>query len=206
MLYDISPPISPQLAVWPGDAPFTRDIEITGEGAAAVTSSIWHTTAHVGAHADAFSHTLPAGATIEDMNLAAYLGPCRVMHLDIAARTAIEPNDLPDELDTPRVLLATGTYPDSNDFNADFAALSSELAERLAAVGTQLIGIDTPSVDLFTAKGLPAHRILARAKIATLEGLRLADVPPGVYELIALPLRIASGDASPVRAVLRTLE
>ena len=139
------------------------------------------------------------------MDLAAYLGPCRVVRVDVEPGAAIFPSDLTEPIDVPRVLLATGTAPQCHHFNGDFAALSPELARQLAASSVQLVGIDTPSVDLFSASELPVHRILARARVATLEGLRLVEVPAGIYELIALPLRIAGGDASPVRAVLRAL-
>jgi arylformamidase len=67
----------------------------------------------------------------------------------------------------------------------------------------RLIGIDTPSVDLFTSKDLPAHQRFLANDMAILEGLVLHEVPPGRYELIALPLKLAGFDASPVRAVLR---
>jgi hypothetical protein len=71
--------------------------------------------------------------------------------------------------------------------------------------GVVLIGIDTPSVDPFDSKALEAHQALAEHDMANLEGLVLDHVAEGEYELIALPLRIAGADGSPVRAVLRTL-
>ena len=110
---------------------------------------------------------------------------------------------LPERLEAERVLLATGTYPDPNEFTKDFAGLSVELAERLHERGVTLVGLDTPSVDLFESKDLPAHNVCLGHDIAILEGLVLDAVPEGVYELIALPLRLVGFDASPVRAVLR---
>jgi arylformamidase len=104
------------------------------------------------------------------------------------------------------VLLATGTFPDPNVFNEDFAAFSAELVDHLAARGVRLIGIDTPSVDPFPSKELPAHQACLRHDMAVLEGLLLAHVPEGVYELIALPLPLAGFDGSPVRAILRNLD
>ena len=90
-------------------------------------------------------------------------------------------------------------------FPESFTALSPALAEHLAGAGTLLVGLDTPSVDPFDSKHLAAHHALFRNGVANLEGLVLDDVPPGLYELIALPLRLAGLDASPVRAVLREL-
>jgi arylformamidase len=87
--------------------------------------------------------------------------------------------------------------------NEDFAALSPELVDALDRRRVRLIGIDTPSVDLFDSKDLPAHHACLRCDMAILEGLVLRDVPEGEYELIALPLKLLGFDASPVRAVLR---
>ena len=105
---------------------------------------------------------------------------------------------------TPRVLFATGTYPDPQNWNSDFAALSVELIDFLHHRGVITVGIDTPSVDLFDSKDLPAHKAMLRHDMAILEGLVLKDVPEGIYELIALPLPLVGFDASPVRAILRT--
>jgi arylformamidase len=69
----------------------------------------------------------------------------------------------------------------------------------------ELVGIDTPSVDLFASQDLEAHKACLRHDVAILEGLVLDGVPPGTYELIALPLKLVGYDASPVRAVLREL-
>jgi arylformamidase len=110
---------------------------------------------------------------------------------------------LPGDVRAARLLLATGTFPDPTTFNQDFAALSAELVEFLHARGVRLVGIDTPSVDTFDSRELPTHKAFLRFDMAILEGLALADVPEGLYELIALPLKLVGFDASPVRAVLR---
>jgi arylformamidase len=104
-----------------------------------------------------------------------------------------------------RVLIATGTYPDPESFNEDFAALDPATVDLLHERGARLVGIDTPSVDLFAARELAAHHRFLAHDMAILEGLVLAHVPEGTYELIALPLKLTGFDASPVRAVLRTL-
>jgi arylformamidase len=120
-----------------------------------------------------------------------------------ARRERIAPSRLPERIEAERVLIATDTYPDPENFNEDFAALTPELVETLHGKGVKLIGIDTPSVDLFESKDLPTHQAFLRCRMAILEGLVLSKLPEGVYELIALPLRLVGFDASPVRAVLR---
>lgn len=203
-LIDISPPITPSLAVWPGDTPPSREVLLELAEGASVTLSSLHATVHLGAHADAPSHYAPGGADIASVPLARYLGPCQVLRVPAARNAVLRPADIPPDITAERVLLATGTYPDPCSFDPDFAALSAELVEWLGARGVRLIGVDTPSVDPCESKDLPAHHACLRHDIAILEGLVLRDVPAGAYELIALPLRLAGFDASPVRAVLRT--
>ena len=126
------------------------------------------------------------------------------MRVSVQRNARVTPAMLSGPVRAPRLLLVTGTYPDPQVFNEDFAALSPELVDHLHGMGVTLIGIDTPSVDLFASKDLPAHQRFLTHDMAILEGLVLDHVPDGVYELIALPLRLAGFDASPVRAVLRS--
>ncbi len=205
MIYDLSPDISEQLAVWPGDTPASREVLLDMADGDNLTLSTLRATVHLGTHADAPSHYGTIAPSIDQRPLEPYLGPCQVIRVAVKRNTRISADILPDKLDASRVLLATGTHPDPNHFNEDFAALEPSLVEELGRRGVQLIGVDTPSVDLFSSKDLPAHQACLRNNICIIEGLRLADVPAGVYELIALPLKLVGFDASPVRAILRTL-
>jgi arylformamidase len=204
-IYDISPPVSERSSVWPGDTPVSREILMDMKDGANLTLSTLRSTVHVGAHADAPSHYGAGAPSIELRPLDAYLGPCQVLRVRVPRGTRIAPETVPGAVRAERVLFATGTFPDPTDFNEDFAALSPALIARLHEQGVRLVGIDTPSVDPFSSKDLPAHRACLERDIAILEGVVLDGVPDGVYELIALPLRLAGFDASPVRAVLRTL-
>jgi len=204
MIYDISPPITEQLAVWPGDTPPRRQVHCDMRRGDNITLSSLTATVHLGAHADAPSHYGLDAKTIDQRQLELYVGPCQVMHIAPLRHGKIIPAMLKGEIKAERILIATGTYPDPTHFNEDFAALSPELVEHLHLRGVRLVGIDTPSVDLFESKDLPAHHACLRFDMAILEGLVLCDVPEGTYELIALPLKLVGFDASPVRAVLRT--
>jgi arylformamidase len=124
------------------------------------------------------------------------------MEVSLAAGERVRPEDLPGEIEAPRVLIRTGSFPNPERFTEDFNSLSAELVERAAEKGVVLLGLDTPSVDPFDDKVLEAHQALARHEMANLEGLVLEGVAPGLYTLIALPLRLEGADASPVRAVL----
>lgn len=204
-LIDISPPIDATIAVWPGDTPFSQTFNAEMSAGANLTLSDVRTTLHVGAHTDAASHYVRDGEDIASRSLDYYVGRCNVVHVNVGRGERILPRHIEGKrLDAPRILFRTGTFPDPRNWNDDFASLSPELIDALHERGVILVGIDTPSVDPFDSKPLESHHALARHNMANLEGLVLDSVAEGDYELIALPLRIAGGDASPVRAVLRT--
>ena len=204
-LYDITPPITPRLGVWPGDTPPERQILLDIAQGATVTLSALRTTVHLGAHADGPSHYGANAPGIEHFGLDRYLGECQVVHVAAARNTRISFLQITDKIRSERVLIATGTFPDFENWNRDFAGLAPELVDRLHDCGVQLVGVDTPSVDLMDDRELLAHRRFLAHDMAILEGLVLRSVPAGLYELIALPLSLVGYDASPVRAVLRLL-
>ena len=208
---DITPAITPDIAVWPGDTPVSREILCELEKGANITLSTLRATVHLGAHADGANHYGMRAASIDAMPLARYLGPCHVIDATVARTaggTRVRASDLRTDIALirhPRVLLRTGTFPDFTRWNSDFAGLDPALVDLLADRGVTLIGIDTPSVDVQESKDLAAHQRFLARNVSIIEGLRLDHVVPGEYELIALPLPLVGFDASPVRAVLRSL-
>lgn len=210
-LIDISPALTIRTQVWPGDTPLSRQVLCDMAKGANLTLSTLHATVHLGAHADGPNHYANPAPGIGERDLGHYIGTCRV----VAARVERGRRVSAADIDWPeghgahapgaeRLLIKTGTFPDPEQWNEDFAGLEPALVDALGAAGVVTVGIDTPSVDLFSSKDLPAHAAFARWDMAILEGLSLTDVEPGRYELIALPLRLMGFDASPVRAVLRT--
>jgi arylformamidase len=207
MLIDISPLVGPSTNVWPGDTPFVHTVNLDMATGSNITLSDIRTSVHVGAHTDAPNHYSADGGDIASRRLEMYLGPCVVIHVDVERGDRITPNDIIGKpITAPRVLFRTNTFPSHESWNNDFASLSPELVDHMYQHGVILLGIDTPSIDPFDSKDLEAHRAIAHNDMAILEGVVLDDVPEGEYELIALPLRLQGADASPVRAVLRTLD
>jgi arylformamidase len=201
-IIDISPPLSPETAVYPGDTPLSRHVALDMKSGDILTLSSITTTLHVGAHTDAPSHYAKDGDSIEKRPLDRYIGDCQVIHVDVGPRERIQPSHLTVPITAARVLFRTNTFPNPNHFSEDFAALSPALITHLAAHDVVLVGIDTPSVDLSDDKVLASHTAIYASDIAILEGIVLSDVPEGHYTLVALPLPIVGADASPVRAVL----
>jgi len=200
VILDISPLISPRLTVWPGDEPFRVERTMQMAQGDPVNLSTLHSTAHLGAHADAPLHVLRDGDDIASMALEPFIGPCEVIEVALPPASAIGPEHLPGPLRAPRVLFKTRQQTQES-FATDFCALSIALVTVLKQQGCVLAGIDTPSMDLFEMD-LDVHRTLLGNGIAILENLDLSHVEPGLYTLVALPLRIEGGDGSPVRAVL----
>lgn len=202
-IFDISPEISEQISVWPGDTSFQREVFLDTDKGDHIGLSKITSTLHLGAHVDAPNHYVAGGKGISERSLHYYLGPCQVITCSTEKGKRILPEDLKtQELLAPRILLKTGSFPDPKKWNNDFCSLSEELVEMMASKNILLIGIDTPSVDPFESKKLEAHNKIAKFNMAVLEGIVLNDVNDGLYELHALPLKIKDGDASPVRAVL----
>lgn len=201
--FDISPVISEKIAVFPGDVPFLREVGFECQKGDHLTLSAMYTTLHVGAHTDAPNHYHRDGEGIGARDLSFYMGPCQVISLDLPRSKRIEPRHLKDiKITSPRVLFKTNSFPDPNHWNGDFNSLSPQIIDDMASHDICLVGIDTPSIDPAEDKELPAHQAVFKNKMAILEGVVLNEVPDGEYFLIALPLRIENGDASPVRAIL----
>lgn len=203
-LWDISPPVAPGSPVFPGDTPYAQEWTATLAPGCPVNVSRISLSPHVGAHADAPLHYDPEGAPIGALDLAPYLGPCRVIHaigkgpLVTWEHLAHALRELP-----PRVLVRTYRRMPVDRWDGELAAYAPEAIERLAALGVKLVGIDTASIDPAQSKSLDSHQAIRRLGLRVLENLVLDDVPEGDYELIALPLKLMTADASPVRAVLR---
>lgn len=206
-IIDITPVISPEIAVFPGDTQFQRKELLSFEkGHNLVLSSI-ESTVHLGAHTDAPSHYHKDGRTIEQQDLSVYMGRAQVIEVTAQRGERITCAHLKDhKIKAPRVLLKTNSFPDPNNWNNDFNSLDSELIDFLNGQKVILIGIDTPSVDPANDKELISHNKIFNYGLAILEGIVLTDVTPGLYDLIALPLPIKGCDASPVRAVLLKVE
>jgi arylformamidase len=204
--WDISPPLSTATPTWPGDTPFQEERVWTFGPECPVNVGRITLSPHTGAHVDAPLHYSADGVAIGDVSLDVYMGPCRVLHCLNSGRL-VHPEQLEGRLqDLPeRVLLRTWQQAPLSAWDPDFTAVAKETVDLLANLGVRLIGIDTPSLDPQQSKTMDSHNAVARHGMAILEGIVLDDVPEGDYELIALPLRFAHLDASPVRAILRPL-
>jgi arylformamidase len=209
-IHDITQRLGVETAVWPGDREPSLDWSLHMDRGDAVNVAVVAMSVHTGTHIDGGYHFDERGRRAAEMPLDAFLGPAVVV--DAVGRTALDDAgrhvlhagllDGVDVAAAPRVLFRTREQVDHTTFPARFAHIDPALARRLGEQGARLVGLDTPSVDPVDSKTLEAHHLLAQGGVAILENALLADVAPGRYFLVALPLRLVDADSSPVRAVL----
>jgi arylformamidase len=210
-LIDVTRALSTGHPTWPGDPPLRLEPSARIADGAAVNVNAIHTSLHIGTHVDAPWHYDDAGSRLGGVDLQRLLGEALLLdvsdgdgavtgtQLDAALADVDERGQLP-----PRVLLHTGEADDwGTTFPVGFRSLDPSAIAALAERGVRLVGTDAPSVDALDSKDLPAHRACAAHDLTIVEGLRLARVAPGRYELICLPLSLPDADGSPVRALLR---
>ncbi|KEO92075.1 kynurenine formamidase [Erythrobacter longus] len=205
-IWDITQRLGKRTPLWPGepDLVVQRNVQLGPD----CPVNIGQVTAplHAGTHADAPLHYSNEGVDSAGSSLEPYIGPCVVVDMRHAGeRVEVEDCDWEALEGAARVLFRTyATFP-HDAWDENFKAIAPEVIERLRVGRTVLIGVDTPSLDPQSSKTMDAHHEVLAGDMRILEGLVLDDVPPGEYELIALPLPLEGADASPVRAILREL-
>lgn len=206
MIVDISVPLRSPMPTWPGSVGLrlTQTQSIAAGGAANV--SRLDTDVHMGTHVDAPWHFLAKGATAETLPLDELIGPAWVCHLPgIPSVTASDLEAAAIPAGTRRLLLRTENserWATETTFRPDFVALTVDAARWIVERGIYLVGNDYLSIQRFH-DGPETHRVLLEARVILLEGIDLAGVAPGLWELLCLPLRLVGADGAPARAVLR---
>jgi arylformamidase len=204
-IYDISVPIRSGGLVYPGNP----EIEVTLQQAVAkgagANVSLLRFGSHTGTHADAARHFFDDGQPVDKIPLERLIGPALLVSFadDVRAVGAaeLEAQDLKGH---KRILLRTrnSALLSRKDFVRDYTYLAPDGAEYLVEKGVEVVGIDYLSIEQFHSGHHKTHRTLLAKSVVILEGLDLSVPPPGVYQLICLPLRIQGCDGAPARAVL----
>ena len=206
---DVSVPLRDGMPAWPGDPPVQigRHEDMSKGGDANVTALSLG--AHTGTHMDAPVHFLADGVAIETLDLSATMGRARVIEIGDPVAIRREEIQAAEIVRGERILFKTrnSSYAwSSESFVEDFVGISPDAAEYLAEIGVRTVGIDYLSVAAFGGDAAGVHRALLSAGVWIIEGLDLAGVAEGSFELICLPLRIPGSDGAPARALLRPLD
>ncbi len=200
--YDISMPLSGRIPHWPGQDGFSRRELQAGEAIVADLAC----SSHTGTHVDAPKHFIPEAGTIEQIALEKLLGPCVVADFGSVQGfiTAHDIASLPQGV--TRIIVKTSNTSrnllDDSEFHEDYVSFDESAAHALVERGVLFVGVDYLSVEAKGSPGHPVHKTLLAAGVVILEGCYIKDVPPGEYNLIALPLKIVDGDGAPTRAIL----
>jgi arylformamidase len=209
-IFDISRPLFNGLAPWPGDTAYYYELKWKMTEGATVNVGAVQMGVHNGSHADAPLHFQQGAVSIDRMPLETYVGEAVVVDLtgkfengDARDITIADLEPVGDAvISAPRLLLKTAVWKDEKIFPPWIPVMASDVPAWLGERKVKLLGLDVPSVDPIEAKVLTNHHALTAAGIAIVESLELSQVEAGRYHLSALPLRIAGGDAAPVRAIL----
>lgn len=203
---DISQALTNDMAHWPGDTPFTRELTFSKAETGSVNIGQITTSLHTGTHVDAPFHFDNDGKTIEQLDINDFIGKARVFDICEAEEINVEVLKQFTWENVTRALFRTSFIDNLKQFPETIPTIDPAIAPFLASKGVKLFGIDLPSVDALDSKTLETHHAFAEHGIHILENIVLSDIQPGVYELIALPLAIHGADGSPVRAVIRKIK
>jgi arylformamidase len=195
--------------VYEGNAPLRFDFVLDMRKGDPLSLSTYSMGAHSGTHVDAPMHFIAGGASVDQISLDPLIGSARVIDIDDAVQ-AIDAAELDRHYwrSAKRILFRTRSslrgWMTSPQFHRDFAYVAPDAAQRMADAGVKLVGIDYLSAEQFGAPAPATHRILLGRGIPIVEGLALANVPEGDYDLVVLPLKVAGHEGAPARAILRS--
>jgi arylformamidase len=205
-IVDISLPLHANNPTWPGSPKILLHWTKRLDAGAECNNSRLECDTHVGTHVDAPLHFLSEGTSVDKLPLEMLVGPAVVAYLpEVSAVTAGELEKLALPSNTRRLLLRTRNSEfwaaAISEFTKDYVSLTCDAAHWLVRQGVGLVGVDYFSVGSYE-DGARIHQILLEAGVIIVESLNLAEVQPGNYELICLPICLAGAEAAPARAVL----
>lgn len=202
--YDVSMPIHSGMAVWKNNSDrqpafvVERDFNADGTGSRLTRVTL---DMHTGTHVDAPLHFIAGGHSIDQVALGQLIRPVRVLDL-----TYVQDKITRAELDGLHInpgdfLLFKTRNSFADEFDPDFVYLDHTGAEYLvereaAGVGIDALGVERSQADHAT------HILLLGSGLVIIEGLRLGEVPPGAYFMVAAPLRFQGVEAAPARVLL----
>lgn len=156
---------------------------------------------HTGTHIDSPLHMIPGGKTFETISIEKLVGPCKVLDLNKVEERITKADLEPFEINKNDFLLFKTKNSDDEGFNFNFVFLTADGAKYLAEKGIRGVGTDALGIER-SQEGHPTHKTLFNDDIIIIEGLRLKDVDPGEYLMVAAPLKVTGIDAAPARVLL----
>jgi len=206
-LFDVTLTIHSGMVVYPGNAPVRiEEVKSIDKGGSS-NVSLLHIGSHTSTHVDAPRHYLADGVGVDAISPGIMVGKARLFQLGGVSNIDEELLMKLDLQGVERALFGTDNSRllQHNHVHTDYAYLTGPAAGYLVDRGVKLVGVDYLSIEEFKKPGRPAHHTLLEAGVVIVEGLYLADVPAGDYELLCLPLKLKDADGAPARVVLREI-
>lgn len=203
---DVSIPINNSMHTWPGDPPTFISMHAGLAKGEVCNVSALQMSSHCGTHMDSPAHFLANAPTMDDIPWEAVVGLARLVEIRDTESIKVAELKTLNLQPKERILFKTQNSKRSwkqPEFDKHFVYISKDAAQYLADSGIQTVGIDYLSVGGFFRDGIETHHALLGAQIWIIEGLHFADVNPGNYELICLPIRFQKGDGAPARCIIR---
>lgn len=204
-VYDVSVPLRAGMPTYPGEpGPEMEYVKRIGVNSSANVSKVSFG-CHSGTHVDAPHHFLDGQATVDALPLEALVGPVYVVehsgsgHISAAD---IEGFGLPQNARRLLAKTGNGRFWEDDEFHMDFVGFTTDAAELLVRRGFVLVGIDYLSIEQFRSETHAVHRALLEAGVVIVEGVDLRSVPPGRYDMVCAPLKLAGAEGAPARVFL----
>ena len=209
-LTDLTLKISPQLPSFPG-SPRPQFITWAKNKTDGYNLEIVFLSSHSGTHIDAPFHFIDKGLKIDKIPLGRFVCDAILFRIKKGSNQSITKKDIMKFekkhgkiLHNSTIIFATGWYKNLSKKNYfdNNPGLSIDAARYLAAKRINLVGIDSPSIDLGKDSNFPVHHILLSKDVLVVENLCNLEKISGVFfKLIVLPLKLVGATGSPVRAI-----
>jgi len=206
-IFDISLPIHPQMLHW-GRKPEITTVESIAAGDASNVTR-WLIGSHTGTHVDAPLHFKDGELPVDRIDMDVLVGPAVVLDLTgVTGQIGAAELEAAGIGDATRVILKTVNSSESGALRADekpsqWVGLAPDGAALLRERGVKIIAIDYLTLESpeNTVEWDTHHELLPNGVII-LEGLDLAAVEAGPYEMVCLPLKLQGSEAAPARTIL----
>jgi len=207
---DLSLSISKSLPTFPG-SPKPQFITWSDINADGYNLELLFLSSHTGTHLDAPFHFVKNGKKINQIPLDRLIGKGILIKLKKIKNSPITKSDItlfekkngkiPND---SSIFFYTEWQKNlkNNNYFTENPGLDSSSAKYLVSKKTNLVGIDSPSIDLGKDKLFTVHKILSKNNILIVENLtNMNKIQSKEFNFIILPLKLKDATGSPVRAI-----
>ena len=199
-IYDIAQEVF-GCAVYPGDPAPERMVLMKKSEGAVCNLTAFRMCAHNGTHIDAPFHFIDKGKKTDEIGLERFIGRAFVTWHEGELTAADAEKIIAKARKADEAGGADGDPAYRRILVGGKAVVTEDAARVFAESGIYLFGNESQTVGPENAP-MAVHMIMLHAEIVLLEGIRLKDVPEGIYLLNAAPINLGGADGAPCRAVL----